>query len=469
MTSFSKLLHFVTYLILVVYAIPFQITPHTPGFGLRTGKIVLLAPVEPNYDGDKMCAKYYGPWYRPHAILREQKYNMIKEGRWGRGRHTVEIYGTPYIHYPSINPARPEVPVEALYGEVFGPQMNGWRTNLWGCWLMCQDIRKSFEWVLSAKLDGKIMVRLKMSFGYQCPEGQISRLVKRQTMREPETPEQLQEAFKLLASLKSKVQLVNQNNYRLMMGGRTGTITSCECFTPTPEERIVAEELLKENKHKSIYREDSIFSRKRPGPEGQTTKQRSTEYKRPRKRKPVELPLNFKGKGKRTQRVRRPYNSPTEQFQPDATGTSSSHGSNAGEEQQREEAAEDLFDGLAFEDLFSDDDQPENQYEDVEFEDLFPEDSIFEDETVLEDEYIDLPDEDMAYEVPGTTTCSDFQSYPEFDVEWPFDSPDQEAPPPEDVDVQAAVLQLQASLFNFAGFEAWQGSGPGSTSSKPGP
>ena len=211
-----------------VYSIPYNL-PHPPGFELKSLKIKVMARVI-DQRGDAVCANYYRAYFEGYekkraAILLEKR----KVRKFKPYYRTYTIYPTKDI----------EVPVEAVMGEIYYPQDQENRSyrGAPGCYIGCQDIRKSMEWVIAARLAGAMHVRLKYFFAFQCDDTQIARLTFRESWREFETQAETDEAFAALRDGGRRVDLTKMINHELLMKGKPGEITGCECYTPTPEER----------------------------------------------------------------------------------------------------------------------------------------------------------------------------------------------------------------------------------------
>ena len=154
---------------------------------------------------------------------------------------------------------RPDIPVEAFQGESFGPWQTGWRAGPWGCYMACQDIRTTSEWVMGYYVDrygkfnpgqGQVQARAKWTYGFTCPEGMISETVIKQSMREPETDEEIIAAIKLLMELTQYHATFPKD--MLHIYGEIGLITTCHCIEATDEE---AEEARREvMRHKKRLR-----------------------------------------------------------------------------------------------------------------------------------------------------------------------------------------------------------------------
>ena len=128
------------------FSIPFSMKheEETSGFGIRNMKMVLLEPDDNILTGDQLCARYHRPWYRKVQEQRQELYEKFSGGIYKPRKIDPVIFGTPFTSYPNADHPLLDVPVEAIIGEPFGPRPAAdWRKSYYGCWLTCQDIRKS--------------------------------------------------------------------------------------------------------------------------------------------------------------------------------------------------------------------------------------------------------------------------------------------------------------------------------------
>ena len=232
-------------------ALPY-LKKHPPGFTYKSIKITTTPEYTGPLNGDAVCAAYYEEYLEEYKIRREEAYSQRKPGI-----QTYELH-IPYTKYPN---EVAKVPVEAILGEVYLPQKDGRLTNIPGCYVACQDIRTTLEWILTAKLTNTMHVRVKIFFAFPCLEGQVARTTTRQSWREQETEEEVTRAIRYLKTFHKRTDISKLVNYELLLKGRTGEITGCECFYPTPEERKIADELIAElkrmngGKRKSVARQ----------------------------------------------------------------------------------------------------------------------------------------------------------------------------------------------------------------------
>ena len=203
---------------------------------------MLANPVTISTTGDQVCAQYYAKYFRDFAGERAYFFRNTK-----RRRGDIPQYHYPYTKYPTTIPPIIEYPVEAIMGEIYEPTVGDtlYLSGNFGCYVGCQDIRKTFEWVLGAKISKTIHMRVKIFFGFECAPNMIARLTYRQSWREAETVAEVQEALKLLKDLGKRVDFSVFNYYNLLLKGESGIIVGCECVAPTEEERIAATAMLR--------------------------------------------------------------------------------------------------------------------------------------------------------------------------------------------------------------------------------
>ena len=225
---------------LLVSAIPFTLTMPA-GFMLDDRFMyrgipsrISLYHADPEVrDGTALCAKFHKDWwngYKPRRALRR---------RTARPGNQFEMQYTDY------SPEHlPEVPVEAIMAEIFPPNVYDTAEigALWGCSVICQDLRKTWEWVLSGQLERKQHVRARFEFAFRCEKGWVPRLLRQQSRREQETEHDVLAALLYFSKLSVKLQLYKNPNYPKVVDGETGTITDCECYQPTPSELATLEQ-----------------------------------------------------------------------------------------------------------------------------------------------------------------------------------------------------------------------------------
>ena len=193
-----------------------------------------LPPIE-EFGGDKVCARYYRNYFIEFFKSRAYVYQRP-------GKVHVPEYRTPWTKYPTTKEPIIEVPVEAIMGELYEPYDGKFPSGRFACYIACQDIRKTLEWVLGARLGISIAihVRVKFYFSYACPPPMIARRTKKQSWREQETQEEFEDALRVLKSFGKRADFSNMVQYELIRDGQTGGITGCECYLPTDEEREAA-------------------------------------------------------------------------------------------------------------------------------------------------------------------------------------------------------------------------------------
>lgn len=256
-TLISHLFWFIT----LCYAIPHGagIAKQPDGFAVKNSMITMLEADDKFTTGDAVCARYYKKTFEDYYPKRANAFQQSSKKRgW-----TLQ-YREPYTIYPLTVPPYTQVPVEAILGEVYMLRPNRKSSDFWGCFVACQDIRKTLEWVLMAKLLRAMHVRVKIIFAFPCPAGMISRTTERHSWMEPETQEEFDDAVKLLNSLEAKIpKLDTMEHAELLLKGRPHEIVGCECFWPTSIEREAAYENLKRKRElqNGILARD--YSRKR--------------------------------------------------------------------------------------------------------------------------------------------------------------------------------------------------------------
>ena len=229
--SISWLFHLAT-------AIPDMIRPHTPGFVYKSHKIALAEPINDVASGygDAVCSKYYAEYFKEYDKFRWRVFN---EDNVAKGH--IPEYHKPYTLYP--RPDLPEwpVPVEAILGEVYESIEGGKPTGVVGCYVACQDIRKTLEWILATRRSRKLQFRVKAFFSFRCGNGMSARRTYRQSWREKETQAEIIEAFNLLRtfSISAQYNRLKPRNRNMVLNGEPDVITGCECYEATEEERMI--------------------------------------------------------------------------------------------------------------------------------------------------------------------------------------------------------------------------------------
>ena len=197
----------------------------------KTDKYVLLLVSALVESGDQFFQHYYGPWWTAYKAARLAEQIRAR----GDPEPTYLFPGPPieefwkedFIDYPIA-------PVQAYAAERFCPIATGWRKGRWGCYLGCQDIRTTIEWILGRVLavDVKRQVRARRPpFGFMCPEGKMSVTRLTPSIREAETPEQKAAAIALLKHLFFATLTDKESVY----GDESPFLTTCECIEAMPE------------------------------------------------------------------------------------------------------------------------------------------------------------------------------------------------------------------------------------------
>lgn len=259
------------YATIPVTAIPLYVSPYSAKFGVVAMKMGLIKPSQDFLNGDKVCAENYKDWWNVAKKQREARYQALSKKPTDLRSIYTKILATPYTKYPRELLPLVKVPVEAIIGEPFGPLPTAeWRENFWGCWITCQDIRKTLEWILDAKMNpARKYLRAKFPIGFLCPAGMISRPTYRRSWREAETDEEIRAAFDILHSLGKKSSLKELNRQMLVTTGQIGVVTGCECFTPTKDELEVAKRELDKRRFHSLYKDSERARRRRVNPNGE--------------------------------------------------------------------------------------------------------------------------------------------------------------------------------------------------------
>lgn len=241
----SLLLRTILYAAIQTSAIPY-LNRHPPGFRLYNDKIVMTTRMDDVLNGSALCTKYYAPWFESTIGPREERVDS-----------NDEFLSQPYTKYPRTaeDGTQLDAPVEAVYAEVFGAVEYGFKEGLWGCYLACQDLRKTIEWILSARIARLKHVRLKVTFSLLCPLGMISRTIRRPSYREHDTEKELQDALDYLRTLDKRLSLDEFVHWKMLFYGESALeVTSCECSVPTLEERLEAVDLYR-SRHKKAAKE----------------------------------------------------------------------------------------------------------------------------------------------------------------------------------------------------------------------
>ena len=259
--------------------------PYPPGFVDHNDKMVIPEPTEEFLNGDQLCAGHFRGWWDNVKVETEkqfQRYMRLNKRPVSQKRQykkfDLGVFANPYTQYPSPDKPDIDVPVEAILGETFGPMPDAkWRRDYFGCWITCQDIRKTLEWVLNAKQQNTKSMRARYIFGMLCPKGMVSRQTFRVSWREYETEQEIADAFAILATLGDKFQLEKYNEFELIAKGHTGVITGCECYVPTADEladALFLADVVRYNGH-SIYAERGTLIRRLKGPNEETVRTRN--------------------------------------------------------------------------------------------------------------------------------------------------------------------------------------------------
>ena len=163
----------------------------------------------------------------------------------------IPQYRAPYTRYPLSKRPLVEVPVEAILGEIYEVREKSIPTGISGCYVACQDLRKTIEWVISAKTAKSIHVRVKIFFQFACPAGMIAQTTQRMSWRESEDQAHENEAVRVLEHLPKRSDVSKLKWYSLVVHGLKGEITGCQCIVPTDEERRESQIMLAEKRQRT--------------------------------------------------------------------------------------------------------------------------------------------------------------------------------------------------------------------------
>ena len=218
-----------------ISAIPYTLA-HPEDFEYFNNKInlVMANPSDEDLIGDNVCARYYKEYFEQYEPERANAIYRAPQGR-------IKEFYLPYKVYPDLEHNPPiQVPVEAILGEIYYVRMKKETRDKGsmrsGCHIACQDLRKTMEIVIAAKLSRARHVRVKIVFSFPCAPGMRPRTTRRQSWREPETDEEFDAAHTLLKTLDKKTHWDKLLDYELVVKGRKGEITGCECYRPPEDE-----------------------------------------------------------------------------------------------------------------------------------------------------------------------------------------------------------------------------------------
>ena len=180
-------------------------------------------------DSDAACRRYIGGWWPGYQQRRALAQETAALG---------SPYRTQFTRYPNAERTTPDVPIESFMGESFPPSKSGWHNDLWGCFSACQDLQRTWEWVLASGLEyskqhvrGGLQVRAKATLAFECPAGMVSEEYSKNTLRESEAPEEVAAAISYLKSIVEAVQ--KQKNYPMtdlnLYGDPGPELTGCRC------------------------------------------------------------------------------------------------------------------------------------------------------------------------------------------------------------------------------------------------
>lgn len=225
-----------------VLAIPYVNLQRPKIIKLDHGKQILMGRPD-ILKSDALCQFAYNDWWEAY---KQRRYRVLIEQTY-----RVWYYHLDYTRYPIPTPSkkdaqatatmssipRPPVPVEAIFGENFAQTDDDgaapWRRVSWGCMTGCQDLEKTQEWVIATKLTRARHVRARWPFIFNCPEDMISIVTQEPSIREKETPEELQQAMEILAEVTTEHQIVRDQQTR--DGDTADLVSKCNCVPKTQE------------------------------------------------------------------------------------------------------------------------------------------------------------------------------------------------------------------------------------------
>lgn len=197
-------------------------------------------PLEGITDGDAFCQFVYQDWWKWYEPKRES----------ARLDPMAPIYEhVDFTRYPSetIDPLRPTdppikrppVPVESFMGLNRKPYDNGgYRSLHWSCFVGCQNVQKTLEWVNAIRITDKRHARARYLFSFLCPEGQIALTYKRKSIREKDTPAEIQFALEVLhQETKRRTRITD---YTTIHGDKSPELDKCRCVDHTKERETIA-------------------------------------------------------------------------------------------------------------------------------------------------------------------------------------------------------------------------------------
>lgn len=200
-------------------------------------KLILKEPHPQVSQSDDFCQYAFAEWWRNYEEIRQDAKEQPKNMYIPQAYQTAD-----YTKYPSqgTDVPRPRVPVESFMGENYKPYQNdGYRKANWGCFLGCQDLRVTIEWVMAILFTNSKHARATYSYSYVCPEGQISISYESETIREQESKESIDAAIKFFKSMITRFK--NTEDEINIYGDTNPKLRKCGCFDETPELLKLAE------------------------------------------------------------------------------------------------------------------------------------------------------------------------------------------------------------------------------------
>ena len=217
----------------------------------------------PLLNSDEICREYYEAWWPIYQRLREEAQTEYPEDPLLTAEFTR--YSQAHIDLSQLthlNLIYADVPVESFRGERFRPlDRIDYKHKKWGCYTACQDVRKTVEWILTARLTKTIQLRARVTFAFLCLDDEMAELYTDFTRRERETLEEQQAAIQAFKeSYLPGWEYIQKLNQLEMYGDRGPEIRKCRCIKALVPVREVESEMLGKRKgqrgkfvHQTLY------------------------------------------------------------------------------------------------------------------------------------------------------------------------------------------------------------------------
>ena len=219
----------------------------------------------PLLTSDEICREYYEAWWPIYQRLREEAQTAYPEDpllradftRYSRSRAHIDLSQLTHL-----NLIYADIPVESFRGERFRPlDRIDYKHQEWGCYTACQDVRKTVEWILTARLTKTIQLRARVTFAFLCLDDEMAELYTDFTRRERETLEEQQAAIQAFKeSSLPGWEYIQKLNQLEMYGDRGPEIRKCRCIKALVPVREVESEMLGKRKgqrgkfvHQTLY------------------------------------------------------------------------------------------------------------------------------------------------------------------------------------------------------------------------